>query len=246
LIEAVFLHLSFISTLITLVVVMSVQNAADEHAEFRGVKEKEDAELSGKRQRQLGGEGNLPEEWAGRHRRDAANVFKIERDEFIEFDALSDRSGSVGINEYSLIVDLEYETEDSTTKRKSKQLVLFDTGYPSNFIFRAALSRMGLLKLHTLPAKRTYTSPINPYSTFAPEYFVSVIIRHDKIQLCSPAVTLKVIDVEGYGYDQYRGATIILGRHFVRKHGGEQLLMRVACTEVNLSDLDTAREEDQE
>jgi hypothetical protein len=264
LIEAVFLHHSFISISITLIVVINVQHAADKHAELRGEREEEDAEALGKQQRQQGDERNLVGEWAACHPRGAANVFEIphERD-LVTFspllpskmsakpdpDALSDGSRSDDdTNEYNIIVDSEYEMGDSQTKRKSKQLVSFDTGSPDNFIFRAALSRMGPVKVYPLPQRRckAYSNPTNPDSIIVPKYYVSVIIRNDEIQLCPPAIKLKVMDVEGYSHDQYRRPKIILGGRFIRKYGGHRLLAQVANTEINLFDLDTASKEEQD
>jgi hypothetical protein len=113
---------------------------------------------------------------------------------------------------------------------------LFDTGSPHNFLFPQGLTKLCKVKVYPLPPGRdgklkSYESPINPDHKIVPKYFVRVIVWNARASL-NHEVDLKIVKLPENASSG--GVDIILGRKFIRKHGGPRLLGRVE--EANAED----------
>ncbi|KAE9366533.1 hypothetical protein N431DRAFT_76487 [Stipitochalara longipes BDJ] len=122
-------------------------------------------------------------------------------------------------NEYSLIAQVQ-----NLDGRIRDILVSADTGAPSEFIFRSALDQIGRVTEIPIPQRKLkeYTNPLDKDRKEVPQFFVFLLLYNSVIGLCEE-VRLKVFELSegtnGYG--------IILGRSFIRNHGGHRFLAKV-------------------
>jgi hypothetical protein len=114
-------------------------------------------------------------------------------------------------NEYDLIVEAENVDGGSTKLRVS-----FDTQCPTNFIFKSALDKLGLVKAFPLPKTKTYGAF---GQTVVPKEFARVTLWNHQIGLHSRE-KLKIVDIPGFE----DGFQILIGRQTIRKLGGSKWL----------------------
>jgi hypothetical protein len=133
-------------------------------------------------------------------------------------DAESSDDGEAS-NEYSCTA--QTKTPDG---RVSIIVISTDTGAPTNFIFRSALDRIGDFEEVPIPQRKLkeYTNPLDKNRKVVPQYFVRLPLYNRKLDL-SERVRLKVFELS----DGTNGFDIILGRTFLRDHGGHRFLAKV-------------------
>jgi hypothetical protein len=144
-------------------------------------------------------------------------------------------SDSEAENEYLLMLRVR-DQNPGVDWAPQEHCTLVDTGSPHNFIFPQGLTKLGRVKVHPLPKGRdgqlkSYESPINPDHQIVPRYFIRVIVWNARAGL-NHEVDLKIFELPDDASSG--GVDIILGRKFIRKHGGHMLLERVK--EANAGD----------
>ncbi|PMD53397.1 uncharacterized protein K444DRAFT_170439 [Hyaloscypha bicolor E] len=122
-------------------------------------------------------------------------------------------------NEYSWTA--QTKTPDG---RVSIIVISTDTGAPTNFIFRLALDRIGDFEEFPIPQRKlkAYTNPLDKNRKEVPKFFVLLPLYNSKLGL-NEVVRLKVFELS----DGTNGFDIILGRTFLRSHGGHRFLGKV-------------------
>ena len=122
-------------------------------------------------------------------------------------------------NEYSCTA--QTKTPDG---RVSNIEISTDTGAPTSFIFRSALDRIGDFEEFPIPQRKLkeYTNPLDKNRKEVPQYFVFLPLYNRKLGL-SEMVRLKVFELS----DGTNGFDVILGRTFLRSHGGHRFLEKV-------------------
>lgn len=122
-------------------------------------------------------------------------------------------------NEYSWTA--QTKTPDG---RVSIIVISTDTGAPTSFIFRSALDRIGDFEEVPIPQRKLkeYTNPLDKNRKEVPRYFVLLPLYNSKLGL-NEVIRLKVFELS----DGTDGFDIVLGRTFLRSHGGYRFLEKV-------------------
>jgi hypothetical protein len=121
----------------------------------------------------------------------------------------------------------EYSCTAQTKTREGRVSIMeisADTGAPTDFIFRSALDRTGDFKEFPIPQRKLkeYTNPLDKNRKEVPQYYVLLPLYNSKLGL-NEEVRLKVFELS----DGTNGFDIILGRRFIRLHGGHTFLKKV-------------------